>query len=105
MNESILATLGIGFLLGLNHATEADHLAAVSTIVSQRRSLCQSAMVGALGGVGHTASLLVVGFFVIAMGLAIPDSIANLLELAVAIMIVFLGMRILRLHLHSHRHG
>jgi hypothetical protein len=105
MNESILATLGIGFLLGLKHATEADHLAAVSTIVSQRRSLSQSAMVGALWGAGHTASLLVVGFLVIAMGLAIPDRIANLFELAVAVMIVFLGMRILRLHVHSHRHG
>jgi len=105
MHESILATLGIGFLLGLKHATEADHLAAVSTIVSQRRSLCQSAMVGALWGAGHTASLLVVGFLVIAMGLAIPDRIANLFELAVAVMIVFLGMRILRVHAHSHRHG
>src|SRR5262245_45973376 len=48
INESLLATLGFGFVLGLKHATEADHLAAVSTIVSERRSIWHSAVVGAL---------------------------------------------------------
>jgi ABC-type nickel/cobalt efflux system permease component RcnA len=112
MNESVLATLGLGFVLGLKHATEADHLVAISTIVSERRSIWQSAAVGALWGLGHTASLLVAGFFVIALGIAIPERVANLLELVVALMIVFLGTRLLymlfrarrAIHVHAHTH-
>jgi sulfite exporter TauE/SafE len=105
MHESMLATLGLGFILGLRHATEADHLAAVSTIVSERRSIWQSAGVGILWGIGHTASLLVAGVFVVGLGVAIPDRLANILELLVALMIVLLGMRLLHAHIHSHRHG
>jgi len=101
----MLAPLGLGFVLGIKHATEADHLAAVSTIVSERRSLWQSAGVGALWGIGHTASLLVAGVFVVGLGVAIPERVANVLELLVALMIVFLGMRLLRAHIHSHTHG
>src|SRR5437879_9917969 len=113
MDQSMLATLGFGFLLGLKHATEADHLVAVSTIVSERRSIWQAAGVGALWGVGHTASLLAAGLFVIALGVAIPARVANFLELAVALMIIFLGTRLLYvilrsrpdLHVHAHTHG
>lgn len=113
MHESMLAMLGLGFVLGLKHATEADHLAAVSTIVSERRSLGQSAIVGALWGIGHTSSLLIAGAFVILLGIAIPERAAMILELAVALMIVFLGSRILYvilcthrcIHVHSHTHG
>src|SRR5207237_7885785 len=103
---------GLGFLLGLKHATEADHLVAVSTIVSERRSLWQAAGVGALWGVGHTTSLLAAGLLVIALGVAIPARVANFLELAVALMIIFLGTRLLYmilhsrpdLHVHAHTH-
>ena len=105
MNEPLLATLGLGFVLGLKHATEADHLAAVSTIVSERKSIWQSAAVGALWGTGHTLSLLVAGVFVISLGVAIPERVANVLELAVALMIIFLGMRLLRRHIHSRPHS
>jgi len=105
MHETLAATLGLGFLLGLKHAAEADHLAAVSTMVSERRSLWQSALVGALWGLGHTSTLLVAGFCVLGLGLAIPQRIADVLELAVAVMIVILGMRLLHLHFHSHAHG
>jgi ABC-type nickel/cobalt efflux system permease component RcnA len=112
MNESILATLALGFVLGLKHATEADHIAAVSTIVSERRSIFQSASVGVLWGIGHTLSLLVAGLFVIAFGVAIPERAANVLELMVAVMIVFLGTRLLyvvlrarqSVHIHEHTH-
>jgi ABC-type nickel/cobalt efflux system permease component RcnA len=112
MNGSILSTLAFGFVLGLKHATEADHLAAVSTIVSERRSLWQSASVGVLWGMGHTASLLFAGLFVIAFGVAIPERVANILELAVALMIIFLGTRLLYIvlrgrhsvHVHEHTH-
>jgi sulfite exporter TauE/SafE len=105
MHESMLATLGFGLVLGLKHATEADHLAAVSTIVSEKRSFWQSAAVGALWGLGHTASLLVAGLFVLGFGLLIPERVANFLELAVAVMIIVLGMRVLRMHIHAHTHG
>ena len=57
------AILGLGFLLGLKHATEADHLAAVSTMVSERRSMWSSALVGGLWGLGHTISLFVAGVY------------------------------------------
>jgi sulfite exporter TauE/SafE len=110
MNESILAILGLGFVLGLKHATEADHLAAVSAIVSERQSMWQSASVGALWGIGHTLSLLVAGIFVIAFGVAIPPRVANVLEFVVALMIIFLGARLLYIilrgwntaHVHEH---
>src|SRR5579864_77605 len=112
MNESILATLAFGFVLGLKHATEADHLAAVTTIVSERQSVWHSASVGALWGMGHTAPLLFAGLFVIAFGVVIPERVANALELIVALMIIFLGTRLLyvvfrrrhTVHVHEHTH-
>src|SRR5882757_7668188 len=72
MNGSLILALGLGFVLGLKHATEADHLVAVTTIVSEQRSIWRSGMVGALWGVGHTASLLAAGILVIVLGIAIP---------------------------------
>jgi sulfite exporter TauE/SafE len=113
MQNSILLTLGLGFALGLKHATEADHLAAVSTIVSQRPSLWESARVGALWGLGHTSSLFVAGLLVIVLGVTIPERVANVLEFCVALMIIMLGTRLLYLtlrkspsvHVHAHTHG
>jgi sulfite exporter TauE/SafE len=105
MHQSMTATLGLGLLLGLKHAAEADHLAAISTIVSERRSIWQAAGVGALWGLGHTSALLVAGVFVLGLGFVIPDRVANFLELAVAAMIVVLGTRLLRLHVHFHKHS
>src|SRR5882672_10034012 len=113
MHNSILLTLGLGFALGLKHATEADHLAAVSTLVSERRSIWESARVGALWGLGHTTSLFIAGLLVIVLGVAIPERVANALELCVAVMIITLGTRLLYLtlrksqsiHVHAHTHG
>jgi sulfite exporter TauE/SafE len=107
-----MLALGLGFLLGLKHATEADHLVAVTTIVSEQRSIWRSGMVGALWGVGHTAALLAVGVLVIILEIRIPEPIAAILEFAVALMIIFLGGRILFLtlrhrtdvHVHTHAH-
>jgi sulfite exporter TauE/SafE len=110
MSPSLVAALGFGFLLGLKHATEADHLVAVTTIVSEQRSLWRSGLVGVLWGVGHTASLLAAGVLVIVLGIAIPDPVASVLEFLVALMIIFLGGRILyltlkrRTHVHVHSH-
>lgn len=113
MSEPLSLALGLGFLLGLKHATEADHLMAVTTIVSQHRTVWRSALVGALWGVGHTASLLLAGVIVIYLRVAIPERIAALLELGVAAMIIVLGSRVLyfllrhqpTLHAHPHPHG
>ncbi|HEX8116223.1 MAG TPA: hypothetical protein VF521_03055, partial [Pyrinomonadaceae bacterium] len=100
-------------VLGLKHATEADHLVAVSTIVSEHRSLWRSAAVGALWGLGHTASLFAAGAVIIALRVRVPETVATALELLVALMIVLLGTRILYLvlrgrrdvHVHAHTHG
>jgi high-affinity nickel permease len=113
MPDTTLMILGLGFLLGIKHATEADHLAAVTTVVSEQRSVWRAAKVGALWGVGHTASLFVAGMLVIVMQFTIPPRIATMLELIVALMIVLLGSRVLylalrnrtRVHVHAHIHG
>jgi ABC-type nickel/cobalt efflux system permease component RcnA len=84
----------------------------VTTIVSEQKSIWRSSLLGALWGVGHTASLLIAGVLVIIAGVVIPGRIAAVLEFAVALMIIFLGGRILfltlrnrrRLHVHSHVH-
>jgi ABC-type nickel/cobalt efflux system permease component RcnA len=112
MPSSALGLLGFGFVLGLRHALDVDHLAAVSTIVSQRRSLWGSALVGAVWGLGHTASLLAVAMLVIGLHGEIPARLGALLELGVAAMLVLLGASLLwrlrhggRLHVHEHGHG
>lgn len=92
MNESLLAFLGYGFLLGMRHATDADHVIAVATIVSRRPQLRTAAAVGAAWGVGHTLTLLVAGGILAVFGLVVPAGLAVLLELAVAVMLVVLGV-------------
>jgi ABC-type nickel/cobalt efflux system permease component RcnA len=109
---SAFAVLGVGLLFGLKHATEVDHVVAVSTIVSQHRSVWRSSLVGGLWGLGHTASLLIVGGVVLSLRLAIPEHVSNWLEFAVALMIIGLGAnalwRVLKkrsdLHVHEHSH-
>ncbi|HJS24822.1 MAG TPA: hypothetical protein VJ751_10750 [Pyrinomonadaceae bacterium] len=109
---SMLAVLSIGLVFGLKHATEVDHVVAVSTIVSQHRNVFHSALVGALWGIGHTASLLVIGVIVLSLRVAIPERVSGWFELGVAIMIVCLGVSALRralrknaeVHVHKHSH-
>ena len=108
----VLALLGLGLVFGLKHATEVDHVVAVSTIVSQNRNLLRSALVGALWGAGHTAALLVTGAIVLWLRVTIPENVSNWLEFGVALMIFGLGAsalwRALRkgreVHLHKHSH-
>src|SRR5215216_5260070 len=88
---SMLAVLGIGLLFGLKHATEVDHVVAVSTIVSRHRNVWHSTLVGALWGAGHTAALLITGVFVLTLKIAIPERVSNLVEFCVALMIIGLG--------------
>ena len=109
---STLTVLGLGLLFGLKHATEVDHVVAVSTIASQQRNVLRSALVGALWGAGHSASLLIVGGIVLSLRIAIPKSVSNWFEFGVALMIVGLGTtalwRALRkrgdVHVHEHSH-
>ncbi len=112
MPTTPLAILGFGFLLGLRHALDVDHLAAVSTIVSQQRGLWRSSIVGAVWGLGHTAALLAVAVAVVALHAEIPPHVGHALEFGVAMMLIVLGVDLLRtvwsggaLHLHAHEHA
>src|SRR2546423_5485322 len=87
-----LAILVIGFFLGMRHATDPDHVIAVSTIVARERSISKSALVGALWGVGHTITMLVVGAAIILFGLAIPARAGLSMEFCVGLMLILLGV-------------
>ncbi|HYY97681.1 MAG TPA: hypothetical protein VE642_03775 [Pyrinomonadaceae bacterium] len=109
---SAAPVLAFGFVLGLKHAVEADHLAAVSAIVSERKSLWSSSLVGGLWGLGHTLALLVAGVVVILFHFRVGERTERALEFAVGLMLVALGANALRklarggrVHLHTHRHG
>jgi len=91
----VLTSFGIlvlSFLLGMRHATDADHVVAVTTIVTRQRSLLRAAAVGALWGLGHTLTLLAVGGAMIVLGLVMPPWLGLTLELVVAVMLVVLGV-------------
>lgn len=109
---SSVGVLTLGFFLGLKHATEADHLAAVSAIVTERKSLFSSAAIGGLWGLGHTLSLLVVGVLVLLLDFRLSERLENALEFCVGVMLVLLGANVFRkiiqggeLHFHEHKHG
>lgn len=108
---SIGTILLLGLLLGMRHALDADHLAAVATLVTRSRSVGQTALQGLAWGAGHTLTLLLFGGAVLVLGLALPERAALALELAVGVMLVFLGADVLyrlvrgRVHFHAHRHA
>jgi sulfite exporter TauE/SafE len=92
---ALLSVLVLGFLLGMRHATDPDHVVAVTTIVSQQRSLARAARTGALWGVGHTATILLVGGAIILLKVqlsGIPPRLGLSLEFAVAVMLIVLGL-------------
>jgi len=107
----IWSTLALGFVLGLRHALDADHLAAVSTFVSEERNLLRSTLIGASWGMGHTASLLVFGLAVASFRLTLTPRLSQFLEFLVGCMLIFLGASVLfrmvrggALHVHRHEH-
>jgi high-affinity nickel-transport protein len=105
---SVDSLMALGFGLGLRHATEADHLAAISTIVTERRSLLSSSLVGAIWGLGHTLALLAAAVAVVLLRYEVTDRMAHALELCVGIMLVALGLNALRALIRgdrSHTHG
>ena len=117
--SEILALAGFGFLLGMRHATDADHVIAVTTILSRSRRFLDSTLIGGLWGLGHTVTVLVVGALIIGFNVVIPPPVGLALEFTVAVMLIALGvlnltgaMRWLTerltppapLHGHSHEH-
>jgi len=103
--------LGIGFLLGMQHALEADHIAAVSSIAARRTDLRDIVKHGLTWGLGHTVTLFVFAGAAILLGHAIPEHLARPLETAVGVMLIGLGAHLLwrlwhdRVHSHRHEHG
>ncbi|MDH4188228.1 MAG: hypothetical protein OEV08_14650 [Nitrospira sp.] len=108
LDIEFLTILGLGFVLGLRHALDTDHLAAVSTVLAQRPSFRASGMVGFSWGLGHTAILLLVGAVVLVLRVPIPETVALAAEFGVGVMLVLLGgmlgMRLVRERWHVHRH-
>jgi high-affinity nickel-transport protein len=116
-----LSLLAVGFFLGMRHATDADHVIAISTIVSRQRSLRGAALIGALWGVGHTLTVAIVGGAIILFSIVIPPRTGLAMEFAVGVMLVVLGLLNLTglnqwirdnvapgsgsLHAHTHAHG
>jgi high-affinity nickel-transport protein len=114
-----LSILAVGFFLGMRHATDPDHVIAVTTIVSYQRNKARAALIGAFWGIGHTLTIFVVGTGIILFNLVIPIRLGLSMELSVAVMLIILGvmnvagfMRSLPLrveetvvHSHAHSHG
>lgn len=116
MDSSITAALSFGFVLGLRHALDPDHLVAVSTIVSEHKSVARSSLVGTFWGLGHTTSLLGISVVILLLRTSIPEHTSLWLELPVALMLVVLGINTLwrtlrergwqvHTHVHSHEQG
>jgi len=91
-----LAAAALGLALGVRHAADADHVAAVATIVARHGSLRHAVRVGALWGVGHSLTLLVVGGLLVGFRIAVPPRLGLAFELLVAVMLVVLAARALR---------
>jgi len=116
----LLSIIALGFFLGMRHATDPDHVLAVTTIVSRQRSIHHAALIGILWGLGHTITILTVGSAIILFGLIIPPRVGLTMELSVGLMLILLGLLnlsgIMRWvietftpsgpgHSHPHEHG
>lgn len=88
----ITVVLALGFFLGMRHATDADHVVAVTTIVTRQREIASAAVTGLLWGIGHTFTLVAVGAAIILFNLTIPNWIGVGMELSVGLMLVLLGL-------------
>ncbi|HEV2495240.1 MAG TPA: high-affinity nickel-transport family protein [Terriglobia bacterium] len=119
---TLLAILALGFFLGMRHATDPDHVIAVSTIVSRERSVRHASLIGILWGLGHTITIVLVGAAIILFSLVIPARVGLSMELSVGLMLVLLGVMNLTgltrwitevltpparngIHTHLHVHG
>lgn len=115
----LLALAGFGFLLGMRHATDADHVIAVTTILNRSRRFWDTTVIGALWGLGHTITVVIVGVLIIGFNVVIPPAVGLAMEFAVALMLIALGILNLTgvarrvterltppapIHGHSHEH-
>jgi high-affinity nickel permease len=89
--SNLLAVIGVGFLLGVRHATDPDHVVAVSTIVSRQRNIRHAGLIGALWGLGHTITIFLVGVAIILFNLVISPRVGLVMELTVGLMLILLG--------------
>ena len=92
MTATLLSLVLLGFFLGLRHATDPDHVIAVTTIVTRERRAGRALWIGALWGIGHTLTLLLVGGAIVVFGLAVPPKLGLTMELGVGVMLVLLGI-------------
>jgi len=106
-----LGLLSLGFVIGMRHALESDHIAAVASLATRSQSVADTLRQGAAWGVGHTLTLFLFGSVVLLLDSAVPERTAQILELLVGIMLVILGVDVLlrlfrqRIHIHLHRHA
>jgi len=89
---SFAAILILGFFLGMRHATDPDHVVAITTIVTKQRGIAKAGLIGALWGLGHTFTIFVVGTMIILFQVTIPPRIGLSMEFAVAAMLILLGV-------------
>ncbi|MBL1405682.1 MAG: urease accessory protein [Rhizobiales bacterium] len=106
----MISILLLGFLLGMRHAVEADHIAAVASLTSTTNSIRKGVQQGIAWGVGHTLTLFLFGSMVLFVANIIPEELVNKIELAVGVMLILLGMDVMRrviaerVHFHTHTH-
>jgi len=91
-NAAPLAIALLGLLLGMRHATDPDHVIAVTTILSRERRLAVAARIGVVWGLGHTITVLIVGAAIIFFKIAIPARLGLAMEFAVAVVLILLGI-------------
>jgi high-affinity nickel-transport protein len=122
--SALVSVIFLGFFLGMRHATDADHVIAVTTIVVRQRTVRSAVLIGALWGIGHTATILGVGGAIILGSVVIPPRLGLAMEFSVALMLILLGLlnlsgiltrvtealsaasgRDLAVHTHAHGHG
>ena len=107
----MLYVLGLGFMIGMKHALEADHIAAVASLAAGSRSINETTRLGVAWGLGHTATLFLVGTVVLLADTLVPETVAHYLEFAVGVMLTVLGIDVMvrmtrrKAHFHAHDHG
>jgi ABC-type nickel/cobalt efflux system permease component RcnA len=89
---TLLSIIALGFFLGMRHATDPDHVIAVTTIVSRQRSIRHAALIGILWGLGHTITIFLVGSAIILFGVVIPPRLGLTMELSIGLMLILLGV-------------
>src|SRR5579859_2808750 len=88
---NLLSISALGFFLGMRHATDPDHVIAVTTIVSRRGSVAKAALTGIFWGIGHTLTIVIVGTIIIFFDVIIPARVGLSMEFSVGLMLVALG--------------